>query len=248
MPTIKGQNLRILLGGKCVAASTDSSVHLAMQVQNRSTKDDTGDWAENVPVGMSWDARVTAYVNPKEETVTVEDIGQMEVVPGSSGTPLPGYYPVPVRLAPGDSISAIGSGSAAKIYDGDFQVLASASASASSVTYTAVNEVDVYFGAAYAPVTGLPIGQFTVTRNGGMELEDFLDAVRDKTEFDILFANTYGSMNREYDDETHEDIFCQGSAIVTDVSCSAANRQLSVYELTLTGTGELEAVEPVDGD
>ena len=52
---IKGQNLRVMVGGKCVAQATSCQVHLALQLEDSSTKDSTGDFQEQDPVGKSWD-------------------------------------------------------------------------------------------------------------------------------------------------------------------------------------------------
>ena len=62
MGTIKGQNLRILVGGKCIAMATECTFHIAAQVEDSSTKDDTGDWAMNEVTGLSWDASTTSLV------------------------------------------------------------------------------------------------------------------------------------------------------------------------------------------
>ena len=62
MGTIKGQNLRVMVGGKCVAMATSCTIHVAAQTEDSSTKDDTGDWAENEVVGLSWDASTNSLV------------------------------------------------------------------------------------------------------------------------------------------------------------------------------------------
>lgn len=62
MGTIKGQNLRVFVGSKCVAMATSATIHVAAQTQDSSTKDDTGDWAENEVVGLSWDASTDSLV------------------------------------------------------------------------------------------------------------------------------------------------------------------------------------------
>ena len=62
MGTIKGQNLRILVGGKCIAMATECTFHIAAQTEDSSTKDDTGDWAMNEVVGLSWDASTQSLV------------------------------------------------------------------------------------------------------------------------------------------------------------------------------------------
>lgn len=67
MATIKGQNLRILIGEdtshlKCIAAATNAVVHLALDVQEDTTKDTDDDWIVQSPMGINWDAQVDAMV------------------------------------------------------------------------------------------------------------------------------------------------------------------------------------------
>ena len=67
MATIKGQNLRVMVGEDsdrllCIGASRDCQVHLALQVQEDTTKDTDDDWIVNEPVGINWDAQVDALV------------------------------------------------------------------------------------------------------------------------------------------------------------------------------------------
>lgn len=62
MGIIKGQNLRLMIGGKCVGAATNSTLHTTATTEDVSTKDSTGDWAENEVTGLSWDASSEALV------------------------------------------------------------------------------------------------------------------------------------------------------------------------------------------
>lgn len=68
MSTIKGQNLRILVGGKCVAMATSCTLHVSAQLEDSSTKDSVGDWQEQEVTGLSWDAQT-------DSLVTLEDNG-----------------------------------------------------------------------------------------------------------------------------------------------------------------------------
>ena len=68
MGTIKGQNLRVMVGGKCVAMATSCQFHIATQLEDASTKDSEGDWQEQDVTGLSWDAQT-------ESLVTLEDNG-----------------------------------------------------------------------------------------------------------------------------------------------------------------------------
>ena len=68
MGTIKGQNLRVMVGGKCVAMATSCQFHVSAQLEDSSTKDSVGDFQEQEVTGLSWDAQT-------ESLVTFEDNG-----------------------------------------------------------------------------------------------------------------------------------------------------------------------------
>lgn len=62
MATIKGQNLRVMIGGKCIAMATSCTFHVAAQLEDSSTKDDTGAWQSQEVTGLSWDASTDSLV------------------------------------------------------------------------------------------------------------------------------------------------------------------------------------------
>lgn len=62
MGIIKGQNLRVMVDGKCVAMATSCQFHVSAQMEDSSTKDSTGDWQEQEVVGLSWDAQTDSLV------------------------------------------------------------------------------------------------------------------------------------------------------------------------------------------
>ena len=68
MATIKGQNLRVMVGGKCIAMATSCQFHVSAQLEDSSTKDSVGDFQEQEVTGLSWDAQT-------ESLVTLEDNG-----------------------------------------------------------------------------------------------------------------------------------------------------------------------------
>ena len=68
MGIIKGQNLRVMVGGKCVAMSTSCQIHIGTQLEDSSTKDSIGDWQEQEVTGLNWDATT-------DSLVTLEDNG-----------------------------------------------------------------------------------------------------------------------------------------------------------------------------
>jgi len=68
MGIIKGQNLRVMVGGKCIAMATSCQIHIGTQLEDASTKDSTGDWQEQEVTGLNWDATT-------DSLVTLEDNG-----------------------------------------------------------------------------------------------------------------------------------------------------------------------------
>ena len=62
MATIKGQNLRVMVGGKCIAMATSCTFHVSAQLEDSSSKDSTGDWQEQEVTGLSWDASTDSLV------------------------------------------------------------------------------------------------------------------------------------------------------------------------------------------
>lgn len=62
MATIKGQNLRVMVGGKCIAMATSCQFHVAAQLESSATKDDANNWDSNEVVGLSWDAQTDSLV------------------------------------------------------------------------------------------------------------------------------------------------------------------------------------------
>ena len=72
MATIKGQNLRVMVGGKCIAMATDCTFHISAQVESASTKDDANDFEVNEVTGLSWDAQTDSLVTLTDNGVNGE--------------------------------------------------------------------------------------------------------------------------------------------------------------------------------
>lgn len=62
MGIIKGQNLRISVDGKIIAAATSCQIHISANLEESSTKDNTGGWTEQECTGKAWDASADALV------------------------------------------------------------------------------------------------------------------------------------------------------------------------------------------
>jgi len=71
MATIKGQNLRVMVGGKCIAMAVSATFHISAQVESASTKDDN-DFEVNEVTGLSWDAQTDSLVTLTDNGVNGE--------------------------------------------------------------------------------------------------------------------------------------------------------------------------------
>lgn len=61
MAILKGQHLRLKLDDKYVAYATDCTLHVGIQLENSSTKDDgDGLWTKQEITGKSWDVSTSA--------------------------------------------------------------------------------------------------------------------------------------------------------------------------------------------
>ena len=72
MGIIKGQNLRVMADGKCIAMATACQFHIATELSDTSTKDSTGDWQEQEVAGKSWDAQTDSLVTLEDNGVNGE--------------------------------------------------------------------------------------------------------------------------------------------------------------------------------
>jgi len=62
MAIIKGQNLRVFVGDKCIAAATSCQFHVGTSLEESSTKDSTGNWQSQECTQKNWDVSVDALV------------------------------------------------------------------------------------------------------------------------------------------------------------------------------------------
>jgi len=60
MSVIKGQNLRVMLGTKCIALATSCTLHVSTSLQDSTTKDSVSDFDNQEVTGLSWDLTVDA--------------------------------------------------------------------------------------------------------------------------------------------------------------------------------------------
>ena len=80
MGVIKGQNLRLLIGGKCVAFATSCTVHVSLNLEESSTKDSTNNLTEQTPTGISWDMSCDALYSVDADATGVNGINALDTV------------------------------------------------------------------------------------------------------------------------------------------------------------------------
>ena len=80
MGVIKGQNLRLLIGGKCVAFSTSCTVHASLNLEDSSSKDSTNNFTEQTPTGISWDMSCDALFSVDADATGVNGIAALDMV------------------------------------------------------------------------------------------------------------------------------------------------------------------------
>ena len=71
MAKIKGQNIRLYINNKCVAAATNATVHCVLNVEESTTKDTEDDWIPMEPTGQTWDVSSTAYVLAEDDEAAI---------------------------------------------------------------------------------------------------------------------------------------------------------------------------------
>lgn len=80
MGVIKGQNLRILVGGKCIAFATSCTVHASLNLEDSSTKDSTNNFTEQTPTGIGWDMSCDALFSVDADATGVNGIAALDMV------------------------------------------------------------------------------------------------------------------------------------------------------------------------
>lgn len=80
MGVIKGQNLRITIGGKYIAFATTCTIHLAAQLEESSSKDSTNGFKEQSITGMSWDISADALYSVDTDATGVNGVDALDLI------------------------------------------------------------------------------------------------------------------------------------------------------------------------
>ena len=77
MATVKGQHLRLFIGGKPLAAALSCELSVQLNVKQYSTKDDESDFANNQAVSLAWSIKAQNVVTDIDY---VEAIGAADLM------------------------------------------------------------------------------------------------------------------------------------------------------------------------
>jgi len=76
MAIVKGQNLRVFVGSRAIAAALECSLQVQLTTRQRSTKDDDSDFVGNVVASLNWSVTANAVVVDDDE---LDAIGAAEL-------------------------------------------------------------------------------------------------------------------------------------------------------------------------
>lgn len=81
MGVIKGQNLRITIGGKYVAFATSCTVHVSATLEDSSTKDSSdGIFQEQQLTGLAWDISTDALYSVDTDATGMNAEGALDAI------------------------------------------------------------------------------------------------------------------------------------------------------------------------
>jgi hypothetical protein len=77
---MKGQNLRIFIGNKAIAYAKSCTYHLSAQLEDKSTKDDTGDFQKQEVTGLAGDISCDALYSVEDDANGVNGVDALDMV------------------------------------------------------------------------------------------------------------------------------------------------------------------------
>lgn len=77
---MKGQNLRIFIGAKCVAFSTSCTYHISANLEDNSTKDTEGNFQHQEVTGLAGDISCDALYSVTTDATGVNGIDALDMV------------------------------------------------------------------------------------------------------------------------------------------------------------------------
>lgn len=234
MANIKGENLRLFMDERAVAAATNANVHIQLNVGESDTKDDVAGWIVNEPLGHLWDAQVDAMVLDGGNTQgSLVEEGEVVCDTLRSGI----YYANHIiHLERNQKLKLFIPGSSANqsiisVLNEDFTTAASTGTPAQFLDYTAQSDRNVYISTSDANRTV----KFAVL-DLAATIESFIDYINQDGLVEVKFAHTYDGHSQNRDISS---VLFEGTAWVQDLNIVAQNQEVTTYSCKLVGTGPL---------
>lgn len=230
MGTIKGENLRLFINGKCVAAALTCSAHIATQIESMTTKDSEGVFDEQEPVGLSWDMSSEALVTDGIE----EAYGSSQAdraYPFAEGitTYTNGET---YTLHPQESLHVVTQtrGFFAFEWNGHYSMGAPIESGESAYTNTTGSDMKVVI-MLNSPDEVKKVWKTDDRRTG---YADLYAAQTRRTEIEASFAIADGRAHAD-----KKESVLTGRGYIADMQLNAQNRQNATLSIQITGTGPL---------
>lgn len=225
--TLYGENLRLFIEDRVVAAALDATIHAAVTTEDATTKDSPRGWDELAVTGKSLDITANALV---QVTDTIEFplvcTGEINL----SGTILASDL-VLRHLNVGDSLDVeCGEEIGICLVDKDISRYVAQSSYHETLHYIATEEVDVYICCYNAQLEPCHV----TFRSSGYTPERFIELIKQSSSVRFSLCPTTGANNRDAEDD-----IVSGIAKVVDISLNAANKQRATYTVQLKATGEV---------
>lgn len=232
MAIFKGQNIRLFLGGKCVAASTSSTLHIATKTEDASTKDSTDEngvtWDEIDVISAGWDASVDALIlaHESEEILSKNSMSSKEI----GGYTMYINNEASVFVKKGQRVTFITQDeSYLHIVDLASTSILTSSAGSKTISFEATDrDYSVTVGMLTAPTADI----VAIVTDAAIQLDDLLKF--GKEVISTEFNETTGTKNRD-----KKSNIVSGESILTDLKLNANNREKATFTAQLTGVGKI---------
>lgn len=238
--TLKGQNLRLFLDGKCVAAALSATMHASVQTEDATTKDSPNGWDEIEVTGKSLELTDEALVLLSDEMKFTLHCTQSFVKSGST------YVTDGIvrYLNAGDVLDIdCTSEYGICIFNDTKSTILAQSGYHESLRYAATSAVKVLI-CVYSGGSG-QIEPCPVTwTSGGLTASAVYNKLKAAQKVAFSLNTTDGSNNRE---KTGNDII-SGNAYIVDLTLNGANRQRQTYTVQLKATGEVKLPSNITGN
>ena len=236
---LKGQNLRILLGGKVIAGAKSCTIKVSAQTETASTKDSPDDWEEFESVAKSWEISAEALVVADTIIGTRKWSGaaaDKATVAGTVRYLLGTRSTASFALYPGDAITLESTAVTSLDIIGNSLSSVLATSTTGIVRYKNTSTSGICVHAACSGTNHT--GYVDIRVKDANDVEDMYALINAGTEVTVNFSLMSGNTHR-----TEDTVIRTGQAIIRSLTVRADDRADAVYTATLEGVGEFAEPE-----